>query len=483
MTCGPSFFFEMQAAVVYSAALILLFSLLSGAAVFFIVHCQMKKPEDLLGSFVTHPQSIAIDSSSERMFVVDHVDARILSASLEGGDVRELATQGLQQPHSVAVDVAASKLYWTDVAAGKVQRSSYDGLDVEDVVVGLDRPAGIAVVSAGSGSSPIPLVRVIWASRGQGKIQTASMASSSLGTHPVTDMSSGGAVDDVFGVAADRDYVYWTLPISGTIKRAPIDGGSTRILVENLEQPEGIAVNYEEGFVYWSDLGAKKIGRASIGSSIAGSNMEFVVVTSEEPRGLAFDQATSMYFGDSSAQVVRRSDVDGECLLYKALGDEMIALIILGSALGVAVLGCCVVCGCLVRSRRAAKSSPPASETNSAHTETEPAHTDAIVPAAAADNNAENAAPVKDEEGYQQDAAEKTSPPPPALDRARDVNQEDGPYKENVPALLPEAKPDAEERGQEESRTRKVGADAALEPEFLEVRTAGNGKCCLFCSA
>jgi len=461
----------MQPAVIFSATFTCAFTLLAAAAASFLVLCQLEKGDEFLGGVVKLPQSIAIDSSSERMFVVDATDRRILSSKLDGTNVFELSWSNFR-PHSVAVDAGQNKIYWTDVDAGKVTRSSYDGLTVEDIAVNLDQPAGIAVQPAGSGGST---AQVVWVSRTA--IQTASVPLS-LGTlPPVSDISAVDPLDGAFGAATDSNYVYWTSSAAGRIQRKRLDGsGTVRTVVEGegLVGPQNVVVNDAEDMMYWTDPSAGKIGRASLGMSTLGTNKEFVVVTSEEPRGLALDADTSLYFGDSSAQVVRRSGINGECMLYTALEDEMIALIILGSALGIAVIGCCAVVGYFVRSRRAAKSSPPASDTKAK---------DAIVPTNVADSAATKVAAGDDahkaahnEETYDEDAyPPKPIPPSGEVHDSFAINSG---AESRVEKDFVEDPPLTDERGAEH---KNFETEAVTEPEIDMPNR--NGKCCLFCSA
>jgi hypothetical protein len=50
----------------------------------------------------------------------------------------------------LAIDAAAGKLYWTDwndltESPGAIRRANLDGSDVQDVLLGLDRPYGLAL--------------------------------------------------------------------------------------------------------------------------------------------------------------------------------------------------------------------------------------------------------------------------------------------------------------------------------------------------
>jgi len=69
----------------------------------------------------------------------------IISAFLNGSDVRRVVQSGISQPEGLAVDWIAHSLYWTDFGRGRVEMSRLDGrsrlvLAWQDV-----RPRAIAV--------------------------------------------------------------------------------------------------------------------------------------------------------------------------------------------------------------------------------------------------------------------------------------------------------------------------------------------------
>ncbi|MYD62181.1 MAG: hypothetical protein F4W91_14170 [Gemmatimonadetes bacterium] len=70
-------------------------------------------------------------------------------ANLDGSDVEDLVTAGLDRPSGIALDVVTGKMYWGDYdnyGTAKIQCANLDGSDVEDLVTtGLDRPSGIAL--------------------------------------------------------------------------------------------------------------------------------------------------------------------------------------------------------------------------------------------------------------------------------------------------------------------------------------------------
>lgn len=270
-----------------------------------------------------------------------------MRSTLSGADSVGLDVPGLQQPHSVAFDAALGNVYWTDSASGKVQRARDDGsggMVIEDVAVGLDHPAGIAVgpTAASDGSAT-----VVWAVRGQGKIQRADVPSSAITAAPfVEDVATPGRSDDVFGVVVGPDgVVYWTLSASGKIQRST-SGGHEDIITSGLAQPEDITLDVTAGKLYWSDPGSSKIQRASTG----GADLEDLVISSPEPRGVALDvDGSFIFWGDSSTQSIRRMDLDGECSINKFLGSDMAAFIVFACAAGIGVIGCFVAAACLAR--------------------------------------------------------------------------------------------------------------------------------------
>ncbi len=115
---------------------------------------------------------------------------KIQRANLDGSEIEDLISVGLDFPVGIALDVESGKMYWVDAGTQKLQRANLDGTDVEDLVTaGVSFPRGIAI------------------DRGHGK-------------------------------------VYWTDAINLTIRRADVDGSNVEILVKiGLSSPGGIALD------------------------------------------------------------------------------------------------------------------------------------------------------------------------------------------------------------------------------------------------
>lgn len=105
----------------------------------------------------TNSPGIAIDPGNGKMYWTDRDRQMIRRANLDGTNVEDLITSGLDGPYGIALDLVAAKIYWTDRNLGTIRRADLEGSNVEDVVVGLARPTGIALDPRGDGN-PVPSV-------------------------------------------------------------------------------------------------------------------------------------------------------------------------------------------------------------------------------------------------------------------------------------------------------------------------------------
>ena len=101
--------------------------------------------EDLVTSGLESPNGIALDLAAGKMYWTDGGADKIRRANIDGSRVQDLVTSGLGSPTGIALDLAAGKMYWADYSASKIQRANMNGLRVEDLVPGLGNPIGIAL--------------------------------------------------------------------------------------------------------------------------------------------------------------------------------------------------------------------------------------------------------------------------------------------------------------------------------------------------
>ena len=107
--------------------------------------------QDLVTQGLEYPSGIALDVEGGKMYWIDSRTDKIQRANLDGSDVQDLVTQGLEYPSGIALDVEGGKIYWTDTglyvySPKKIQRANLDGSNIEDLVTqGLRSPGGIAL--------------------------------------------------------------------------------------------------------------------------------------------------------------------------------------------------------------------------------------------------------------------------------------------------------------------------------------------------
>ena len=131
--------------------------------------------EDLVTQGLDIPGSIALDVSGGKMYWTDEGTDKIQRANLDGSNVQDLVTQGLDYPWGIALDVSGGKMYWTDWGTDKIQRANLDGSNIEDLVTrtqGLRDPGSIALDVVGG--------KMYWVNWGTDKIQRANLDGSNI---------------------------------------------------------------------------------------------------------------------------------------------------------------------------------------------------------------------------------------------------------------------------------------------------------------
>ena len=250
--------------------------------------------EDLVTSGLDGPDGLAVDAAAGKLYWTDAGTAKIQRADLDGSNVENLITSGLGIPYGLALDVSGGKMYWTDRQSSKIQRADLDGSNVEDLLTlaGLAFPAEIAVDAAGG--------KIYWANPGADKIQRADLDGSNL--EDLVTITSGSASPN--GVALDvaGGKIYWTDRGTDKIQRADLNGSNVQDLVTSgLSGPNGLDLDAAGGKIYWTDAETNKLQRANLD----GSGVEDLLTSSDglvDPSGLALgaESASSSNGGSSN---------------------------------------------------------------------------------------------------------------------------------------------------------------------------------------
>ena len=184
---------------------------------------------------------LVLDAAAGQLYWTDNGSDKIQRAHLDGSQVEDLVTEGLQLPRGLALDAAAGRLYWIDNGSGKIQRAHLDGSDVEDLVTsGLKESHGLALGAglpaqilnvegepatlnlAGRFRDPEGGALTLTATSSDEAVAAATLADSVLTIAPVTPGRVTVAV-----TARDQGGRHTTLPVAVTVypaNRAPVAG-------------------------------------------------------------------------------------------------------------------------------------------------------------------------------------------------------------------------------------------------------------------
>jgi len=117
-----------------------------------------------------------------------------------------------------------------------------------------------------------------------------------------------------------NEYIYMADAIDETIKRAKINKpSSVETILSNVHTPDGIAVDWITGKLYWTDTGYKTIEVADIDGK---HNADLIKVGLYEPRAIAVDPHTGfLYWSDwgEESSAIERMSMDGDLSTRKKI--------------------------------------------------------------------------------------------------------------------------------------------------------------------
>lgn len=84
-----------------------------------------------------------------------------------------------------------------------------------------------------------------------------------------------------------EDKIYWTDVTLKLVARAFPNGSSVEIIAHiNVDTPDGLAVDFVGGNLYWTDAGTSKIEVASLDGSV---RMGLITSSIDKPRAIVLD--------------------------------------------------------------------------------------------------------------------------------------------------------------------------------------------------
>lgn len=309
---------------------------------------------------IGQPKDIVLDVKAEKIYWTDRVTHKINRSNMDGSDL-EVLVEAKGFPHAISLHLEEKKMYWINALEGEIMRANLDGSMVE--TVGNTTTSNLSIFDFnarklyaykneslhinslnGSAKDSVDLGKtfkslgmafsernntIFWTTYGKSHNMLNYNGSYSVIWRSSLDGSGLKATNvrrffKYGGIALDErnGKMYWTgwrsssPKMTGKIFRSNFDGTDEEDLVTYTANiatyPSGIALDLENGKMYWTDLGAKKIMRANLdGSDVA----TLIEPDLEIPYAIALDTlANKIYWVNASptgADRVQRSNIDG----------------------------------------------------------------------------------------------------------------------------------------------------------------------------
>jgi len=275
-------------------------------------------------------------TTSARIFFLDAGGGRVSSANADGSDLKTIINEGRKFPDGIVVDIAAGHIYWTNmgnspvVNDGSIERADFDGRNIT------------SIIGPGGTFTPKQLQldeknrKLYWCDREGMRVMRANLDGSNIET--LVDSSEGDsrpgkdAKKWCVGIAVDAEdgKIYWT-------QKGPEKAGEGRIFRANLELPKGqtpanrkdiellydalpepidLELDLSNRALYWTDRGdpprGNTVNRAPMDpKSGNGSEPEILVNHLMEGIGLALDLNGGRMFITDLAGSVYSANLDG----------------------------------------------------------------------------------------------------------------------------------------------------------------------------
>uniref|UniRef100_A0A8C2K8U2 Low density lipoprotein receptor-related protein 4 n=1 Tax=Cyprinus carpio TaxID=7962 RepID=A0A8C2K8U2_CYPCA len=208
--------------------------------------------------------AIALDfhHSEELVFWSDVTLDRIMRASLNGSNVEEVVSTGLESPGGLAIDWIHNKLYWTDSGTSRIEVANLDGTQRKVLLwQRMEKPRAIALHPMEG--------KIYWTDWGNMPcIEYANMDGTNRKIIADTHLfwPNGLTID----YASHR--IYWVDAKHHVIERADLDGKNRKAVISQ-GLPHPFAITVFEDSLYWTDWHTKSINSAN---KFTGKNQEVI---------------------------------------------------------------------------------------------------------------------------------------------------------------------------------------------------------------
>ncbi len=271
-------------------------------------------------------QGIAIDSAKGKIYMANG-RSKIQRLNLDGSNFQPNFIRGLKTPENITVDAENGKIYWSEGA--NLKRANLNGSSRQDIAAGSGSLTGIAIAGG----------KIYWTEKSNtsgnsGQIQRVNPN----GTNREKLVTINRSVP--LGIAVDfaERKLYWT-NTDGKIQRADLDGSSAEDVVTGLRTPVSFSAGSSlqptitltgtvigSPAIYWTDKQTGNIQRVNLNNS----KVEEIVSGVPDSSAIALDlTGGEIYWTETDTGKIRRANLNGsnvQDIITEVTGPSSIAL-------------------------------------------------------------------------------------------------------------------------------------------------------------
>jgi len=231
---------------------------------------------------------ITVDPNAGKLFwtcaSISNELGKVVSSDLDGSNISMLFTESVYEtvsPRGLSLKPVSSVLFWVGIKDHTIYQQSYSSSETPLASAGIGDPQDLAYCPN--------LDKISVADPANKKIHRINVGGALDLTLDLTPVSAGFKTPGNLIVDSLHGHVYWTDDgPGGGIYRCDTDLASasvTTVVAWAGAPPRQLAVDPEEGLLFWVDLGTKTIQRAKLD----GTDVRTIVSGLQGPRGIALD--------------------------------------------------------------------------------------------------------------------------------------------------------------------------------------------------